>query len=120
MDQIIGNVHMHVFGIDMHAAMALMPGKAQSRRKAFLNGAVIVGRQPGGVFRSKTDNEVIRLLLVGARVQGLGVGDFPDAKLIIIACPAAGRPCQQALFSCGTICVPSQTSRGLSIRACIN
>ena len=119
MDQIVGDVQVHVLGVAMHAAMPLMRRKPQRLGKALFNGFEGFRRQPGFVFRVKTDDQVIGLFFRGSRVEGLGVEHFPDSQGVIVSRPTAGAPLHEAFFWLGKICVPSHWISGSSIRACI-
>ena len=123
MDQIVGNVHMHVFGVDVDAAMPLMLRKAQSIGKTLLNSLENFRRQPGFIFRVKADNQVVGLFLSGARVEGLSVCYLLYGQFVIIPGPAPGAPAHEAFFRLyifGKISVPSHAAIGTSIKACIS
>ena len=86
-DQVVGDVHVHVLGVDVDAAMPLMLRQTQCLGKAFLNGFECFRRQPGFIFRPETHNQVIGFLLGGARIKRLGIGHFLNGQLVIVPRP---------------------------------
>ena len=124
MDKIVGDVHVWIVRIHMHAAMALVVGKAKSFGKTLFNGFEVFRFEAGHVFRAEADHKMVGLFPIAADIKPLRVPHLLYGKVVVVAGKTAGAPAHEAFFAGASSCagssiLPSHSVISVSIRACI-
>ena len=111
-DHVVGHVHVQIVGVFMDPAMPLVLLESQGLGELKLDLLESLRSEFGLVLGPEANYEMIGFLSGGSSVERLGVGDFTDGQLVVVAGPTAGAPAHERFFinMVGRMDVPSQPS----------